>query len=139
MILVQSFASKRCLTDPNNEYIFAACPHLIKDGSPMATKSRKKSSKKATKKMAKKTAQVELDPTTVHHFEAFLREGLVASGAVLHAATTAPSATAAAMPRDFFMRSSSAGSRAKNVTVASLKTARGRPLHTAERLKSCDV
>jgi len=52
----------------------------------MATKSRKKSSKKASKKMAKKTAQVELDPTTVLHFEAFLREGLVASGAVLMSA-----------------------------------------------------
>ena len=52
----------------------------------MATKSRKKSSKKASKKMARKTAQVELDPTTVHSFETFLREGLVASGAVLMSA-----------------------------------------------------
>jgi len=52
----------------------------------MATKSRKKSSKKASKKMAKRTAQVELDPTTVHSFEMFLREGLVASGAVLMSA-----------------------------------------------------
>jgi hypothetical protein len=53
----------------------------------MATKSRKKSSKKkATKSMARKTAQVELDPTIVHSFEAFLREGLIASGAVMMSA-----------------------------------------------------
>ena len=53
----------------------------------MVTKSRKKSSKKSTKKATKKaagkTAQVELDPETVHRFESHLREGLVASGAVL--------------------------------------------------------
>lgn len=53
----------------------------------MATKSRKKSSKKAAKKATKKTAQVELDPTTVSRFEAFLREGLVATGAVMAAET----------------------------------------------------
>lgn len=55
----------------------------------MATKSRKtsskKSSKKAAKKATKKTAQVELDPNTVHSFESYLREGLVASGAVMAA------------------------------------------------------
>jgi hypothetical protein len=49
----------------------------------MVMKSRKKSSKKSSKKTAKKKAQVELDPSTVLQFEAHLREGLVASGAVL--------------------------------------------------------
>jgi hypothetical protein len=48
----------------------------------MATKSRK-SSKKTARKTAKKTAQVELDPATVLEFEGYLRQGLVASGAVL--------------------------------------------------------
>jgi hypothetical protein len=53
----------------------------------MVTKSRKQSSKKsarkAAKKTAEKTAQIELDPETVHQFESHLRQGLVASGAVL--------------------------------------------------------
>src|SRR5215218_10088891 len=53
----------------------------------MVTKSRKKSpqksSKKSAKKTAKKTAQVELDPLTVHQFELHLRQGLIASGAVM--------------------------------------------------------
>lgn len=49
----------------------------------MVTKSRKKSSKKSSKKTTKKSAQVELDPTAVLEFEAHLRRGLVASGAVL--------------------------------------------------------
>lgn len=46
-------------------------------------KSPRKSSKKSTKKSAGKTAQVQLDPATVHEFEQHLREGLVASGAVM--------------------------------------------------------
>ena len=46
-------------------------------------KSPRKSSKKSTKKTAGKTAQVQLDPVTVHQFEQHLREGLVASGAVM--------------------------------------------------------
>lgn len=58
----------------------------------MVTKSRKQSSKKASKKASKKrsrkTAQVELDPATVLQFEAHLRQGLVASGAVLMSAET---------------------------------------------------
>lgn len=49
----------------------------------MATKARKKSSRKTTKKTARKKAQVELDPATVLEFEAYLREGLVASGSIL--------------------------------------------------------
>ena len=49
----------------------------------MATKARKKSSKKSTKKTASKRAQVKLDPATVLDFEAYLREGLVASGSIL--------------------------------------------------------
>ena len=49
----------------------------------MATKARKKSSRKSTKKTTKKRAQVELDAATVLQFETQLREGLVASGAVL--------------------------------------------------------
>jgi hypothetical protein len=51
----------------------------------MATKSRKKSAKK-TSKTTKKKAQIQLDPATVLQFEAHLREGLVASGAVLMSA-----------------------------------------------------
>lgn len=53
----------------------------------MATKSRKnsprKSSKKSTRKAAASTAQVQLDPATVHQFELHLRQGLIASGAVM--------------------------------------------------------
>jgi len=53
----------------------------------MVTKSRKqsprKSSKKPTRKAAGSTAQVQLDAATVHEFEQHLREGLVASGAVM--------------------------------------------------------
>jgi hypothetical protein len=54
----------------------------------MAMKARKKSSKKTTKKTTKKTAQVEMDPGTVLRFEAELRQGLVASGAVLMSTAT---------------------------------------------------
>ena len=43
----------------------------------------KKSSKKAVKKAATQTTKVELDAATVHHFESQLRDGLVASGAVM--------------------------------------------------------
>ena len=56
----------------------------------MPTKSRKKSSKKSSKKMAKRSAQVELDPATVLDFEAHLRKGLIASGAVLMSSTEIP-------------------------------------------------
>lgn len=39
----------------------------------------------ATKKPSKKTAKVQLDADTVHKFEEHLRDGLVASGAVIAA------------------------------------------------------
>jgi hypothetical protein len=45
--------------------------------------SKKAPSKKGPSKKAKSTAKVELDPETVHHFESTLRDGLVASGAVM--------------------------------------------------------
>ena len=65
----------------------------------MATKSRKttskKSAKKSGKKMARKTAQVQLDAEVVNRFESHLREGLVASGAVLMS-TVAPTLRAGA-------------------------------------------
>lgn len=54
----------------------------------MVTKARKKTSKKTAKKKATKTAQVQLDPATVSRFESHLREGLVASGAVLMSTET---------------------------------------------------
>jgi hypothetical protein len=54
----------------------------------MATKSRKKSSRKTSRKTARKSVQVELDPATVNRFESHLREGLVASGAVLMSTET---------------------------------------------------
>ena len=55
----------------------------------MATK---KSKKPATKKSApkKKTAKVQLDAETVHKFESHLRDGLVASGAVMMADNKSP-------------------------------------------------
>jgi hypothetical protein len=57
----------------------------------MATKKSKKTSKRPAKKSVKKlatksdiqTAKVELDAATVHEFESRLRDGLVASGAVM--------------------------------------------------------
>ena len=49
----------------------------------MATKSRKTRPRKSSKKSTKKTAQVQLDPATVHEFELHLRQGLIASGAVM--------------------------------------------------------
>lgn len=65
----------------------------------MPTKSRKstskKSAKKRGKKMARRTAQVQLDAEVVNRFESQLREGLVASGAVLMS-TVAPTLKAGA-------------------------------------------
>ena len=54
----------------------------------MATKARKKSATKTARKTAGKRAQVQLDPATVLNFETYLREGLVASGAVLMSTET---------------------------------------------------
>ena len=54
----------------------------------MATKSRKNTSKKKATKKAGKRAQIQLDPETVLQFESHLRQGLIASGAVLMAAGT---------------------------------------------------
>src|SRR5690349_15298873 len=64
----------------------------------MPTKSRKSTSKKSAKKSGKKmakTAQVQLDAEVVNRFESHLREGLVASGAVLMSTVT-PTLRAAA-------------------------------------------
>ena len=49
----------------------------------------------ATKK-PKKTAKVALDAATIHQFEAYLRDGLVASGAVIAAENKTPTLQPAA-------------------------------------------
>ena len=55
----------------------------------MATKKTKKpAAKKSAPK--KKTAKVQLDAETVHKFESHLRDGLVASGAVMMADNKSP-------------------------------------------------
>lgn len=50
----------------------------------------------ATKKPSKKTAKVQLDADTVHKFEEHLRDGLVASGAVIAAENKTPQLKAGA-------------------------------------------
>ena len=50
----------------------------------------------ATKKPSKKTAKVQLDAATVHKFEEHLRDGLVASGAVIAAENQTPALTGSA-------------------------------------------
>jgi hypothetical protein len=50
----------------------------------------------ATKKPSKKTAKVQLDAETVHKFEEHLRDGLVASGAVIAAENKTPNLKAGA-------------------------------------------
>jgi hypothetical protein len=50
----------------------------------------------ATKKPSKKTARVQLDADTVHKFEEHLRDGLVASGAVIATENKTPKLKAGA-------------------------------------------
>jgi hypothetical protein len=59
---------------------------MVTTSKKKSKKAGKKASKKTASKTAKRTAQIQLDPAIVHQFESHLREGLVASGAVLMSA-----------------------------------------------------